>query len=78
MYPLLYAMRVNGDRRQLGKKAKYETTYTYPSNVVRFWIKGFPKCNNCGKDVKNFGDLTLIIIKYEKLVCKGMYEKILA
>jgi uncharacterized repeat protein (TIGR04076 family) len=70
MYPLLYAMRVNGDMRQLGKKEKFETTYYCPSHVVQFSIRGFPKCNNCGKDVNDFSDLTPVMIKYKKHVCK--------
>ena len=76
MYPLLYAVRVNGDMRQLGKENKFETTYFCPSRVVKFFIRGIPRCNNCGKDVNDFSELTLVEIKYPKNVCKECYNRI--
>ncbi|MFX0123213.1 MAG: hypothetical protein ACFFAE_06205 [Candidatus Hodarchaeota archaeon] len=75
MYPLIYAMRVNGDMRQLGKKRKFETTYFCPSRVVQFLIRGFPKCNDCGKKVTEFSELTPFTAEYTKYVCKECFEK---
>ena len=76
MYPLLYSMRVNGDMRQLGKKRKFETTYFCPSRVVRFIIRGYPRCNNCGKSVNEFDDLTPFEAEYTKYVCKECFENL--
>jgi len=76
MYPLIYAMRVNGDMRQLGKKRKFETTSFCPSRVVQFKIRGFPKCNNCGKTVSDFSDLAPFTTQYTKYVCSECFEKL--
>ena len=72
LHPLLHAMRINGGMRQLGKKGK--TTYFCPSKVVQFLIYGIPTCNNCGRDVSDFSELTSIKIKYTKYVCKDCFE----
>jgi uncharacterized repeat protein (TIGR04076 family) len=69
MYSLLYAMRIGGDMRLLGKESPLETSYTCPSGVVRFRIVGIPRCNNCGKDVASFSSLTRVLDPYPKFVC---------
>ena len=76
MYPLMYAMRINGDMRQLGKEKKFETTYFCPSRVVKFLIRGSPKCNNCGKSVTKFSELTPFTAEYTKYVCNECFEKL--
>ncbi len=74
LHPLLHAMRINGDIRQLGKKSKNETTYNCPSRVVKFLIHGILTCNNCGRDVSDFNELTSIKLKYTKYVCNDCFE----
>lgn len=76
MYPLLYAMRIDGDMRQLGKKEKFETTYYCPGRVVKFRIKGIPLCNKCGKEVESFGVLTKFMLEYPIYVCKHCLENL--
>ena len=76
MYPILYAMRINGDMRYLGKEKKFETTYFCPSRVVQFIIRGFPNCNNCGKNVSEFNELTPFTTKYTQYVCEECLDKL--
>ncbi len=72
VYVGLYRILV--DMRQHGKESKFETTYYCPSKVVQFIIRGFPKCNNCGRDVNDFSELTLVKFKYTKYVCNECFE----
>ncbi|MFX1336905.1 MAG: TIGR04076 family protein [Promethearchaeota archaeon] len=70
MYPLLYAMRVDGDMRQLGKEKKYETNYYCPSRVVKFKIRGIPQCDKCGKTIKDFHELIKKNAPYTIFICE--------
>jgi uncharacterized repeat protein (TIGR04076 family) len=69
MYPLVYAMRLGGDMRNLGKQNPLETTYTCPSGVVRYQIRGIPQCNKCGKAVESLDTLIRILDPYPMDVC---------
>ncbi|MFX0092096.1 MAG: TIGR04076 family protein [Candidatus Hodarchaeota archaeon] len=76
MYPLLVAMRLGGDMRLLGKKKSLEAIYTCPSRVVRFLIRGIPRCNRCGKEVEKWDDLERINIRFLETVCKECFRKV--
>ena len=75
MYPLISAMRVGGDMRRLGKKHPLKTTYTCPSRVVRFNIKGIPQCNECGKELESLDDLTRVKGAFPMDVCNECAAK---
>jgi len=75
MYPLLFAMRVGGDMRHLGKEHPLQVIYTCPSRVVRFLIRGIPQCNHCGKDVESLSTLTRIDAPYPKFICRECASK---
>jgi len=75
MYSLLYALRLGGDMRHLGKQNPLETTYTCPSGVVRFQIRGIPQCNNCGKDVESYKVLTRVVDPFPGFLCSECFMK---
>lgn len=76
MYPLLYAMRVDGDMRQLGKEKKYETIYYCPSRVVKFKIRGIPQCDKCGKAIKDFHEVIKKNAPYTIFICEECSKNI--
>lgn len=51
LYPLIYAMRINGDVRKFGAENENIHTWYCPSKVIRFRIVRFQQCNNCGKKI---------------------------
>jgi uncharacterized repeat protein (TIGR04076 family) len=48
MYPLLEALRVLGDMRELGSPQRNRRVYTCPSRVIQFQIEANYLCNLCG------------------------------
>lgn len=52
IYPLLFAMRLDGDVRKLGSPNRESRVFTCPSRVIKYQVDSFYQCNICGMRVK--------------------------
>ncbi len=52
MYPVLHALRLRGDMRELGSPTRNVRVYTCPSRVIRFKIEATYHCHLCNQPLQ--------------------------